>query len=95
MYRALAADPDDVAVLEWPQNNEIDDYFTFMSANHWKRIVNGASGFSPMGPPMTRDISGVLSAPDDPEEDPFPGPAARRYLHQAFTRSATWWSTTP
>ncbi len=81
VYRALAADPDDVAVLEWPQNIEdLDDYFAFMSINHWKRIVNGASGFSPIGPPMTRDISGVLSAPDDPEDDPFPGPAARRYL---------------
>ena len=81
VYRALAADPDDVVVLEWPQNLEdVDDYFTFMSINHWKRIVNGASGFSPLGPLMTRDISGVLSAPDDPEDDPFPGPAARRYL---------------
>ena len=81
VYRALAADPDDVAVLEWPQNLEdVDDYFTFMSINHWKRIVNGASGFSPDGPLMTRDISGVLSTPDDPEDDPFPGPAARRYL---------------
>ena len=80
VYRALAADPDDVAVLEWPQNIEdFDDYFTFMSINHWKRIVNGASGFSPDGPPMTRDISGVLSAADRPD-DPFPGPAARRYL---------------
>jgi hypothetical protein len=81
VYRALAADPDDFAVLEWPQGFQgLDDYFTFMSINHWKRIVNGASGFSPMGPLMTRDISGVLSAPDDPEDDPFPGPAARRYL---------------
>ena len=51
VYRALAADPDDVAVLEWPQNLEdSDDYFTFMSINHWKRLVNGASGFSPMSP---------------------------------------------
>ena len=81
VYRALAADPDDVAVLEWPQNIEdFDDYFTFMSIHHWKRIVNGASGFSPDGPLMTRDISGVLSTPDDPEDDPFPGWPARRYL---------------
>jgi hypothetical protein len=57
-----------VAVLEWPQNLEgSDDYFTFMSINHWKRIVNGASGFSPMGPPMVRAISGALSAPDSPD----------------------------
>lgn len=80
VYGAIAADPDDVAVLEWPQNIEdYDDYFTFMSINHWKRIVNGASGFSPMGPPVTRDISGVLSTPEQPG-DPFPGAAARRYL---------------
>jgi hypothetical protein len=80
VYRALAADPDDFAVLEWPQNLEdSDDYFTLMSTTHWKRIVNGASGFSPTGPPMTRDISGVLSLPDDPN-DPFPGRPARRYL---------------
>jgi hypothetical protein len=80
VYRALAADPDDFAVLEWPQNLEdVDDYFTFMSINHWKRIVNGASGFSPAEPEMTRDISGVLSEPDQPN-DPFPGVAARRYL---------------
>ena len=81
VYGALAADPDDFAVLEWPQNLEdVDDYFTLMSISHWKRIVNGASGFSPMGPPMTRDISTVLSEPDDPEDDPFPSLAARRYL---------------
>jgi hypothetical protein len=80
VYRVIAADPDDFAVLEWPQNLEDDDdYFTLMSINHWKRIVNGASGFSPIGPPMTRDISGVLSSPDDPT-DPFPGLPARRYL---------------
>jgi interleukin-like EMT inducer protein len=80
VYRAIAADPDDFAVLEWPQNLEdSDDYFTLMSTTHWKRIVNGASGFSPTGPPMTRDISGVLSSPDDPS-DPFPGQPARRYL---------------
>ena len=80
VYGAIAADPDDFAVLEWPQNLEdSDDYFTLMSTTHWKRIVNGASGFSPDGPPMTRDISGVLSSPDDPS-DPFPGRPARRYL---------------
>jgi hypothetical protein len=80
VYRALAADPDDVTVLEWPQNlDDLDDYVTFMSINHWKRVVNGASGFSPDGPPMARDIFEVLSAPDR-ADDPFPGLAARRYL---------------
>jgi hypothetical protein len=80
VYRALAADPDDVAVLEWPQNlDDLDDYFTFMSITHWKRIVDGASGFSPEGPPMARDIADILSAPDL-ADDPFPGLPARRYL---------------
>jgi interleukin-like EMT inducer protein len=80
VYATLAADPDDVAVLEWPQNRpDQDDYFTFMSINHWKRLVNGASGFSPQGPQMTRDISGTLSSPDG-TDGPFPGAAARRYL---------------
>ena len=79
-YRTLAADPDDVAVLEWPQGtDDLDDYFTFMSINHWKRLVNGASGFSPLGPEMTVDISATLSAPEEANV-PFPGSAARRYL---------------
>src|SRR5262249_40828716 len=80
VYRKLAADPDDVAVLEWPQNLEdSDDYFTFMSINHWKRIVNGASGFSPMVPPMSVAISTALSDPVRPGQ-PFPGPEVGRYL---------------
>src|SRR5262249_28513437 len=80
VYRALAKDPDDVAVLEWPQgNDELDDYFTFVSINHWKRLVNGASGFSPAGPAMTVDISSVLSTPEG-MHGPFPDMAAGRYL---------------
>ena len=80
VYPVLAADPDDVAVLEWPQGNEyLDDFFTFQSIRHWKRIVNGASGFSPMGPPMTVDIVHTLSSPDT-SESPFPTPGALRYL---------------
>lgn len=80
VYRVLAADPDDVAVLEWPQGWEYwDDYYTFMSINHWKRLVNGASGFSPIGPAMTVNISATLSEPERPQR-PFPSPAALRYL---------------
>src|SRR5262249_50930839 len=77
VYRALAADPDDVAVLEWPQGEEQwDDYFTFMSINHWKRITNGASGFLPR---LSHDLSQQLSKPDRPDS-PFPTPEARGYL---------------
>jgi len=80
VYAALAADPEEVAVLEWPQGHEYwDDYYTFMSISHWKRLVNGASGFSPMFPRMTRDISARLSEPNTPL-NPFPSPGARRYL---------------
>lgn len=77
VYHALATDPDDVAVLEWPLGREYwDDYFTFTSINHWKRLVNGASGFQP---PMSRGISSALSKPDRPD-DPFPSPEVMRYL---------------
>ena len=77
VYRVIATDPDDVAVLEWPQGYEDwDDYFTFMSINHWKRITNGASGFLPA---LTRDISTQLSRTDISPE-PFPNTKARAYL---------------
>jgi Interleukin-like EMT inducer len=80
VYRALAADPDDVVVLELPMNLEDpDDLYTFTSLYHGKRIVNGASGFSPMGPPMTRHMSEVLVEPDR-ADDPFPNARVRRYL---------------
>ena len=77
VYGRLAAEPDDVAVLEWPQGSEDwDDYYTFMSITHWKRITNGASGFLP---DLTRDLSLQLDRPDIPG-DPFPSPEALRYL---------------
>src|SRR5262245_60574383 len=77
VYRTLAADPEDVAVLEWPLGDEDwDDDFTFRSIVHWKRLVNGASGFVPE---LSHDISNVLSWPDSPAA-PFPSPAAQRYL---------------
>lgn len=77
VYRVLAEDSEDVAVLEWPLGDEYwDDYYTFMSISHWKRLVNGASGFRPV---MIRDISVALSEPDRPG-NPFPSPSARRFL---------------
>jgi hypothetical protein len=77
VYRVLAAAPEDVAVLEWPLGNEDwDDAFTFLSVTHWKRIVNGASGFEPE---LTHDVATVLSWPDSPAA-PFPSAGARRYL---------------
>jgi hypothetical protein len=80
VYRALAQDPTDVAVLEVPLNLEDpDDYDTFMSIYHGKRLVNGASGFSPMGPPMTRHMSEAISEPDR-ADDPFPNASVRGYL---------------
>jgi hypothetical protein len=77
VYRALAADPDDVAVLEWPLGWEYwDDYDTFWSIAHGKRIVNGASGFLP---PLTHEISAVLSRPEAPGA-PFPSGKALGFL---------------
>ena len=77
VYRALAEDAEDVAVLEWPLGDEDwDDYFTFMSIGHGKRLVNGASGF---WPDLTADLAQTLAWPDSPLA-PFPSARARRYL---------------
>lgn len=77
VYDMLAADPEDVAVLEWPLGVEYwDDYYTFMSISHWKRLLNGASGFLPRA---TYDIGATLSLPHSPD-NPFPSPPALRVL---------------
>ncbi len=81
VYQALAEDPEDVAVLEWPLGFEDwEDDYTFMSISHGKRLVNGASGFIPE---LNHDISATLSAPDTPEQ-PFPSPGVRRYLFTIY-----------
>jgi hypothetical protein len=60
----LAADPADVAVLEWPPNvGFVDVDAMFRSLVHGKRVVNGLSGFVPAA---LRDLSDLLSAPAAP-----------------------------
>jgi hypothetical protein len=74
----LRADPDDVAVLEWPLNRpDVDVDAKLRSVGHGKRVVNGFAGFVL---DLQRDLSGVLaeSAP------PFASPAARSALAEIY-----------
>jgi hypothetical protein len=57
----LAADPADVAVLEFPTNTvDADAEAMLRSLIHGKRVVNGVSGFIP---PLIRELSGALTTP--------------------------------
>jgi hypothetical protein len=50
-YAFLAAQPGDFAVVELPIGNpERDGRYMVLSAHHWKRLVNGRSGFGLTGP---------------------------------------------
>ena len=54
VYRWLAGQKGDFAVLEWPSNNEgIDSRYVFWSLRHHKKEVTGVSGFFP---PFTRRV---------------------------------------
>ena len=67
----LGADPEDVAVLEWPCDAaRTDTEAMFRSLYHGKRVVNGHSGFVP---PSLRDLCLLLREPGPP----FPIVAAR------------------
>jgi hypothetical protein len=75
---AIRADPDDVAVLEWPANVPYSDADAmFRSLAHGKRVVNGLSGFVP---PFLRELSGQLTAP----ASPFPGAEAQQALRRIY-----------
>jgi hypothetical protein len=74
----LRADPDDIAVLEWPLNRRAVDVDAMLrSVGHGKRVVNGFAGFAL---DFERELSGVLgeSAP------PFASPDARTALAQVY-----------
>ncbi len=59
VYRVLAQDREDVAVLEWPMDvSNLDARYMFYSLAHWKRLVNGFSGFVP---DLSREISAALA----------------------------------
>jgi Interleukin-like EMT inducer len=75
---ALAADPADVAVLDWPSNVPGADVDAKLrSIAHGKRVVNGFGGFVLE---YHRQLSGALS-----ETAPtFPSPAARAALARIY-----------
>jgi hypothetical protein len=76
--RALAADPADVAVLEFPTNTvDADADAMFHSLVHGKRVVNGVSGFIP---PLVRDLSAALTVPGPV----FPTPEAEAALARIY-----------
>ncbi|MGH7358330.1 MAG: interleukin-like EMT inducer domain-containing protein, partial [Candidatus Rokuibacteriota bacterium] len=74
----LRADPDDIAVLEWPLNRRAVDVDAMLrSVGHGKRVVNGFAGFAL---DFERELSGVLGA----SAPPFASPAARTALAQVY-----------
>jgi hypothetical protein len=76
--RVIRADPDDVAVLEWPAfRADPDSDAMFRSLYHGKRVVNGHSGFVPG---FLEEVARELGTPA-PE---FPGPAAQALLRRIF-----------
>jgi len=75
---ALRADPDDVAVVEWPVAAAgTSTEAMFRSLYHGKRVVNGYSGFRP---PVLRDLSIYLGEPGPP----FPGEEAQDALRRIY-----------
>jgi hypothetical protein len=74
----LRADPDDVAVLEWPFGRRYTDVDAMLrSVGHGKRVVNGFAGFV-LG--FHRELSGLL-AESRPQ---FASPAAQAALRQIY-----------
>ena len=74
----LRADPDDVAVLEWPLAAAgTSTEAMFRSLYHGKRVVNGYSGFRP---PVLRDLSTYLGEPGPS----FPGQDAQEALRRVY-----------
>lgn len=74
----LRADPDDVAILEWPLNERFTDVDAKLrSIGHGKRVVNGFAGFVL---DFQRELSGLLTgtAPD------FPTPGAQAMLASIY-----------
>jgi hypothetical protein len=96
--KVLAADPSDVAVLEWPLHvRGVDLDAMFRSLGHGKRVVNGLSGFVPSA---IRDLSILLSVQGNPLSAEAQTALRRiyplRYLvvHLADHRLASAWQGT-
>jgi len=65
VYRWLADQPGDFAILEWPSFNELPDAtYGMWTLLHGKRLVNGSSGFDP---PFTDTIRQAATELPDPE----------------------------
>jgi hypothetical protein len=74
----IRADPDDVAVLEWPINAAATaTEAMFRSLYHGKRVVNGYSGFTP---PSIRELAGTFGE----QTAPFPSEAAQEALRRVY-----------
>ncbi|MBI3455978.1 MAG: hypothetical protein HY002_09365 [Candidatus Rokubacteria bacterium] len=74
----LRADPEDVAVLEWPINRVNADADAMVrSLWHGKRLVNGLSGFVPR---FSRELAELLTRPGSP----FPTPEAQAALRRIY-----------
>jgi hypothetical protein len=74
----LRADPDDVAVVEWPVAAAgTSTEAMFRSLYHGKRVVNGYSGFRP---PVLRDLATLLGEPGPS----FPGEEAQEALRRVY-----------
>jgi hypothetical protein len=69
VYRWLAAVPVPGAVLEWPIGFDWDAEHVFRSTAHWRKLVNGYSGFAP---PHYDELKNLL------EEHPIPEKAWTR-----------------
>jgi hypothetical protein len=73
----LRAEPDDVAVLEWPTMSADDTSVMFRSLYHGKRVMNGHSGFIPGS---LHYLSMLLTTPGPP----FPVEEAQAELRRVF-----------
>jgi hypothetical protein len=75
---ALRADPEDVAVLEWPLSNPgVDVDAKLRSVGHGQRVVNGFAGFVPE---LQRELSGLLAS----SAPPFASEPARTALARIY-----------
>jgi hypothetical protein len=65
VYRWLAGQPGDFAILEWPSFNELPDAtYGMWTVLHGKRLVNGSSGFDPPFTDAIREAATELPRPD-------------------------------
>jgi hypothetical protein len=48
VYKWLASDKEQYGILEYPlENQQQNKYYMYWSTFHWKKLVNGSSGFNP------------------------------------------------